>query len=158
MAELFEALRDDFVRITDDVIWCSVTTVDDAGRPRSRILHPLWEIVDGRPVGWVVTGRTPVKARHLAANPNVAVSYWSPDQRVVLAECVASWVQDVETKSRVWDLFMTTPPPRGYDLSGFIPDGAADAAFTPLRLDPRSVHVYDGTGFPIHFTPRTAHF
>ncbi len=26
-----------------DIVWCSVATVDDDDRPRSRILHPIWE-------------------------------------------------------------------------------------------------------------------
>lgn len=25
------------------MVWCNVATVDTLGRPRSRILHPLWE-------------------------------------------------------------------------------------------------------------------
>jgi general stress protein 26 len=156
MAEPFAALKDEFLRITGEVVWCTVTTVDPGGHPRSRILHPIWEVLDGRPVGWVVTGRTPVKTRHLAANPNVAVSYWHPSQEVVLAECVADWVEDQETKQHVWDLFMTTPPPLGYDLSWAGPDKAASAIFTPLRLTPSRVQVYDGTGFPANFTPRSA--
>jgi uncharacterized pyridoxamine 5'-phosphate oxidase family protein len=158
MAEPFAALRDDFIRITNEVIWCSLTTVDEHGRPRARIMHPIWEVLGDRPVGWMVTGRTPVKSRHLAGNPNVAVSYWSPAQQVVLAEGVASWVEDAAMKQHVWDLFMTTPPPRGYDLGGFGIDGVTSEIFTPLRLDPHSVHVFDGTGFPADFTPRTARF
>jgi hypothetical protein len=40
MAEPFAALRDDFTRITGEVIWCSLTTVDEHGRPRARVMHP----------------------------------------------------------------------------------------------------------------------
>jgi hypothetical protein len=46
----------------------------------------------------------------------------------------------------------------GYDLGGFGIEGANSEIFTPLRLDPRAVHVFDGTGFPADFTPRTAQF
>lgn len=45
-------IEGDFLRITADVVWCTVATVDRRGRPRTRILHPIWEVVDGRPVGW----------------------------------------------------------------------------------------------------------
>ncbi len=154
MAESFAALQDEFLRITGEVVWCSVTTVGEHGHPRSRILHPIWEVLDGRPVAWVVTGRTPVKTRHLAANPNVAVSYWSPSQQVVLAECVASWVEDLETKRHIYDLFNSTPPPLGYDVTWA--GGPDSDIFTPLRLDATRVQVFDGTGFPRDFTPRTA--
>jgi hypothetical protein len=32
-------------------------------------MHPFLEVVDGEPMGWAVTDRSPVKTRHLAANP-----------------------------------------------------------------------------------------
>jgi uncharacterized pyridoxamine 5'-phosphate oxidase family protein len=156
MAESFGALRDEFLRITNEVIWCSLSTVDESGQPRARIVHPIWEVIDDRPVAWVVTGKTPVKSRHLAANPLVAVSYWSPAQQVVLAECAATWVEDLATRQHVYDLFMTTPPPLGYDLGWTGPQGAASEIFTVLRLDPSRVSVFDGEGFPMNFTPRTA--
>ena len=47
-----------------------------------------------RPVGGVVTSKTPVKARHLATNPYVACSYWSPAQSIVYIDCIARWVED----------------------------------------------------------------
>ncbi|MBF6542324.1 pyridoxamine 5'-phosphate oxidase family protein [Nocardia brasiliensis] len=156
MAETFEAIEADFVRFTQEIVWCTVTSVDGKGRPRSRILHPLWEVRDGRPIGWVATGKTPVKARHLAANPVVAFSYWSPAQHVVQGEAVATWVDDVAQKRRVWDLFQTTPPPVGYDLSMFAPAGPESPQFTLLRLDPDRIQVLDGAGFPTNFTPRIA--
>jgi hypothetical protein len=148
MAEPFAALEEDFLRITADVVLCTVTTVDPRGRPRSRILHPIWQVLDGRPVGWVVTSKTPVKARHLATNPYVACSYWSPAQNVVYIDCVARWVEGAAAKQQVWDLFMTTPPPLGYDLSGFGPDGPRNPLFEPLRLDAWRVQVFRGEEFP----------
>ncbi|MFC9438361.1 pyridoxamine 5'-phosphate oxidase family protein [Nocardia sp. NPDC057030] len=152
----FEAIQADFFRFTQEIVWCTVTSVSGDGRPRSRILHPLWEMRDGRPVGWIATGKTPVKARHLAANPVVAFSYWSPAQHVVQGEAVATWVEDVAVKHRIWDLFMTTPPPLGYDLRLFTPDGPASPKFSLLRLDPERVQVLDGAEFPTNFTPRVA--
>ena len=136
-----------FLRLTTEIIWCTVTTVDRAGRPRSRILHPIWQIVDGLPVGWIVTSKTPVKAAHLAANPHVACSYWSPTQNVVLIEAVASWVEDDAGKQHVWELFMTTPPPLGYDLGGYGPQGRHNPLFEPLRLDAWRVQLLDGEDF-----------
>ena len=148
MAESFAAFEKEFLQSTSEIIWCTVTTVDTRGRPRSRVLHPIWQVIDGRPVGWVITGKTPVKARHLAANPYVACSYWSPAQNIVYADCVASWVEDAAVKQQVWDLFMTTPPPLGYDLSGFGLDGPRNPIFTPLRLDAWRVQILRGEEFP----------
>lgn len=154
MAEPFSALADEFLELTREIVWCTVTTVDAKGRPRSRVLHPIWEVIDGRPVGWIVTGKTPVKAGHLKANPHVACSYWGPSQNVVYADCVASWSEDAASKQHVWDLFMNTPPPIGYDLRGFGAEGPNTPAFTPLRLDPWRVQVLRFKGWTEGLTPR----
>jgi Pyridoxamine 5'-phosphate oxidase len=65
----FADIEQDFLRFTADIVYCTVTTVDAQGRPRSRVMHPIFEVVDGEPLGWAVTDRSPVKTRHLAANP-----------------------------------------------------------------------------------------
>ncbi len=112
----FEPFAEEFLLRTGEIIWCTATTVDAQGRPRSRILHPIWQVIDGLPVGWVVTSQTPVKTTHLARNPHLACMYWNPHQNTVAIDCVAAWANELE-KVHVWDLFMTTPPPLGYDLS-----------------------------------------
>ena len=147
MAASFAEFEQDFLQFTSEIVWCTVTTVDPQGRPRSRILHPLWQMIDGLPVGWVFTNKSPLKARHLAANPHVACSYWSPAQNTVMIDCVADWVEDAATKRQIWDLFMTTPPPLGYDLRAFGVPGPDSPAFTPLRLDPWRVQVLRFAGF-----------
>lgn len=154
MAERFAEIEEDFLAFTAEIVWCTATTVDPRGRPRSRVLHPIFIVVDGRPVGWVLTSRTPVKTTHLAANPHVACSYWSPAQNTVQADCVASWVEDPHEKLRVYDLFATTPPPLGYDVSGYGPDGPRSPLFTPLRLDPWRVQVLRFPGWGGDLTPR----
>jgi hypothetical protein len=149
MGESFAALEEEFLRFTRAIVPCTATTVDARGRPRSRMLHPIFEVVDGRPVGWVVTSKTPVKAAHLAANPHMACAYWSPAQNTVFVDCLARWVEDAETRRRVFDLFQSTPPPLGYDLSGFGADGPDNPLFTPLRLDPWRIQVMRGEEFPV---------
>ncbi|GAA4053735.1 pyridoxamine 5'-phosphate oxidase family protein [Nonomuraea soli] len=157
MTESFSALKDEFLTFTSEIIWCTVTTVDGQGRPRSRILHPIWEVIDERPVGWIFTANAGVKGAHLAANPQVAFSYWSPEQNVVLGEAATSWVDDVETKRHVWEMFTTAPPPLGYDLREFGLPGPESEGFTVLRLDPWRVQVLDAASFARgNFTPRTA--
>ena len=147
MPEPFAAIEADFRRFTAEIVLCTATTVDSRGRPRSRMLHPIFTVVDGRPVGWVLTSPTSVKGRHLAANPHVACSYWSPAQNVVYVDCVASWVDGAAAKQAVWELFMDTPPPLGYDLRpGY--GSVASPLFTPLRLEPWRVQVMRGEEYP----------
>jgi hypothetical protein len=131
----FDQFADEFLQRIREIIWCTATTVDAGGRPRSRILHPIWEVADGYPVGWVVTSKTPVKTTHLAANPHLACMYWNPAQNTVSIDCVARWCTS-EEKRHVWDLFMSTPEPLGYDLSGFGDEQWDNPLFVPLRLDP----------------------
>ena len=40
-----------FVDMAHSIVWCTVATVDRKGRPRSRVLHPIWEIEDDNAVG-----------------------------------------------------------------------------------------------------------
>ena len=32
-----------FVEMAHRIMWCSAATIDPHGRPRSRILHPIWQ-------------------------------------------------------------------------------------------------------------------
>jgi uncharacterized pyridoxamine 5'-phosphate oxidase family protein len=104
MGESFAALEEEFLRFTREIVLCMATTVDAGGRPRSRMLHPIFEVVDGRPGGWVETSKTPVKAAHLAANPYMACAYRSPAQNTVFVDCLARWVEDAKAKRQVFDL------------------------------------------------------
>ena len=36
-----------FVDMAHRIVWCTAATVDRANRPRSRVLHPIWEWGDG---------------------------------------------------------------------------------------------------------------
>ncbi|MCM6773858.1 pyridoxamine 5'-phosphate oxidase family protein [Nocardia sp. CDC159] len=156
MARTFDSIADDFFRLTAEIVWCTVTTVGPDGRPRSRILHPIWEREGDRPVGWIFTGKTPIKVRHLAANPVVAFSYWNPAQHSIQGEAVAEWADDPEVQRHVWDLIMTTPPPLGYDLREFGVTGPEDPGFTVLRLNPQRIQLLDGAKAPADFKPTVA--
>jgi pyridoxine/pyridoxamine 5'-phosphate oxidase len=74
----FADIEPDFMARAARIAWATVATVDRKGRPRTRILHPIWERVDGAPVGYIATGRGSHKGKHLAKNPHVSVSYWDP--------------------------------------------------------------------------------
>lgn len=136
-----------FVAVAHRIVWATVATVDTSNRPRSRVLHPIWEWDGETLTGWIATGPTPVKVAHLEHNPFVSVNYWDPQQDVVTAECTATLLQDDETCRRVWDLFADGPEPVGYDPAMIQPwqDGPTSPAFAALRLDPWRLRVFPGT-------------
>lgn len=151
----FEPFAEEFLLRTGEIIWCTATTVDAQGRPRSRILHPIWQVIDGLPVGWVVTSQTPVKTTHLARNSHLACMYWNPDQNTVAIDYVAAWANELE-KVHVWDLYMTTPPPLGYDLGWYGDETWGNPLFNPLRLDPWRVQFLRAEQMAaLDLTPRT---
>lgn len=80
----------------------SGATVGPDERPRSRILHPIWELDGNELTGWIVTRKTPVKVRHLAHSPYLSCTYWEPGHDVAIADCEAEWVADLATRQRVW--------------------------------------------------------
>lgn len=133
----FDDIKDEFNKRVSRTVWCTVTTVDRTGRPRARILHPIW---DG-PTGYIATGRESFKSKHVAANPYVSCSYWDQQHEQVFAECKADWVEDLAEKQRVWDLFKNTPMPYGYDPAMFFPGGPAAAATGIMRLTPWRVEL-----------------
>lgn len=135
-----------FVEMAHRIVWCTVATVDGQGRPRSRILHPIWDWDGERLTGWVATGPTATKRAHLAASPFVSCNYWNPEQDTCTAECGASWATDDATRAELWDRYVTAPPPVGYD-PGIIPgwDGPDSPGFAALRLEPWRLRVMPGS-------------
>jgi hypothetical protein len=131
-----ETLAEAFVAIAHRVVWASVATVDRRGRPRSRVMHPLWERTDHGLVGWVTSRPTPLKVAHLGRTPFVSCTYWDPRHDVAVADCAAHWVDDASERARVWELFRAAPPPLGHDPATIWPQGPAAADAGVLRLDP----------------------
>lgn len=135
-----------FVEMAHGIVWCGVATVDTKGRPRSRMLHPIWEWDGNTLVGWVATSPTPLKRAHLKASSFVSLNYWSTSQDTCVAECRAEWAFDDETRIRIWDLFKNGPEPVGYDPA-MIPgwDEPTSENFAALRLQPWRLRVFPGT-------------
>ena len=135
-----------FIEMAHQIVWCSAASVDRRGRPRSRILHPMWQWQDGELVGWIATGPTPLKRAHLDNSPYLSLNYWAPSQDTCVAECRADWCFDLETRERVWDAYKTAPPPLGYDPA-IIPtwDSFRSDSFAVLRLDPWRLRVFPGS-------------
>src|SRR5262245_26297689 len=141
------AIAPAFVTMAHEIVWCSVATVDAEGRPRARILHPLWSWDGEELSGWIATGPTPVKRAHLEAHPDISCSYWAPTHDTCTAECSTEWFFDDDTCTTVWNLFKDGPPPVGYDPA-IVPawsGGPTSDAFAALRLRPWRLRVFPGT-------------
>jgi hypothetical protein len=148
-----EVIRD-FLEVTHEIVLATLSTVDAHGRPRSRIVHPIFLMEEAGVARWMVSSPAPLKTAHLSGNPHVALSWWSPAQNVAYADCMANTIEDEQAKLAVWDLFMTTPPPLGYDLRAFgIPDPESPL-FMPLRIEPYRVQVLKFQGWEADLTPR----
>jgi hypothetical protein len=137
------AVADAFVAIAHRIVWCTLATVDRRGRPRSRVVHPIWQRAGDGLVGWLVTRPTPLKLAHLAHGPYVSCSYWDSRHDVAVAECRAAWVPDVGTRARAWELFRAAAPPLGYDPATMFPEGPGGDGAAVLRLDPWRLRAAD---------------
>jgi hypothetical protein len=134
----FAEIEAEFLERVARMVWCNVATVDRQGRPRSRVLHPIW---DGS-IGWIGTFPDSFKARHLTHNPYVSLAYVSDITKPVYADCVASWEGDLLVKLNVWNLFASTPEPLGYDPT-FIFGAHDDPRFGLLKLVPWRIQLDD---------------
>jgi hypothetical protein len=85
----FADVADRFIERAHSEVWCNVSTIDTQGRPRSRILHPIWE----GETGWITSDPRSLKSRHLARHPYVSVAYVKNHFTPVTADCHAEWVK-----------------------------------------------------------------
>jgi len=104
---------DAFMETAQRIVYCSLATVDRRGRPRSRLVHAVWE----RPeedelVGWVGSRPTAMRRAHIRANPFVSCFYWDPAHDVAVAECKATWIEDNAGRRDAWGRLSAAPEPR----------------------------------------------
>jgi hypothetical protein len=135
----FDEIAEEFERRVRRIVWAIVATIDTANRPRTRLLHLLWEGA----TGWIATEPASLKAKHLAINPHVSVGYADPVEPVYV-EANAAWVADPREKERVWNFIKGEPEPYGFDPA-IIPqwrDGPGSARFGLLRLAPSRIELY----------------
>jgi hypothetical protein len=112
-------------------------------------LHTLWE----GSIGWITTNPTSLKRHHLARHPYMSLGYVHDPAKPVYVDCVAEWIDDRPTKEHAWNLFLSTPPPLGFDptpLYGSIDEpNPGGPPFGLLKLTPYRILLYQ---FP---TPST---
>ena len=135
-----------FVEMAHRIVWATVATVEPSGQPRTRILHPIWEWDGDDLVGWIATGPDTPKARHLADESRISLTYWDPTQDTCTADCHTRWLNDLDDRAAAWERFLTAPQPVGYDPS-IIPgwDSPAAPGFGVLELRPTRLRVFPGT-------------
>ena len=86
----FNEIAPAFVEMAHNIVWCTTATVDAKRRPRSRVLHPLWQWEGETLTRWIATIRrrddsgmgkrqiSPfcgVKTRSLAASSHAGISH-----------------------------------------------------------------------------------
>ena len=135
-----------FVEMAHRIVWCTVATTAADGRPHTRILHPIWEWDGEALTGWIATSPLSTKAKDLAANPEVSLTYWDPTHDTCTADCSTTWDDSPELRREGWDRFANGPAPVGYDPSiiPFWPNPDVEA-FGILRLHPTTLRVMPGT-------------
>ena len=144
----FEEIRLEFMRRMTDAVYCSAATVDRKNRPRSRIMHPIW---DGM-IGWVISWPHAHKAKHLQINPYVSLAYIHDRDRPVYVDCHAEWIADVGEKKRIWELHRTTPPPLGFDPEPHYRT-IHNEYYGLLRFTPWRIELGNLNGEPIIWRP-----
>src|SRR6187431_730088 len=65
----FDDIQAEFTDRVSQVVYGILTTVDRQNRPRSRVMHPIWE----QHIGWVISWPASHKAKHLEHNPAVSL-------------------------------------------------------------------------------------
>lgn len=134
----FASIKTEFHERITRMVWCNAATVDARGRPRSRVLHPIW---DGQ-TGWVGTFPDSFKTKHIAANPHLSLAYVADISKPVYIDCIAAWENDPLRKVNAWNLFAGTPEPLGYDPT-FVFGAPDDPRFGLLRLTPWRIQLDD---------------
>ncbi len=132
----FAELQTEFMARVSRAVYCCMATVDLKNKPRSRIMHPIW---DGA-TGWVISWPQSHKAKHLRANPHVSLAYIHDKDKPVYVECVAEWVDDPAEKLRVWELHQITPSPLGFDPQPHY-GSIHNAYYGLLKLTPQRIEL-----------------
>src|ERR1044071_9757587 len=107
----FAEIQTEFMRRVAQAVYCSMATVDRQGRPRSRILHPIWD----SSTGWAISWKDSHKSKHLQINPYVSLAYIYDRDKPTYTDCRAEWIEADNEKLRIWNLYKNTPPPLGFD-------------------------------------------
>ena len=134
-----------FFERVNAMVWCSAATVDAKGRPRARVLHPIWE----GSTAWISADPASPKGRDLEGTPYMSLAYVSDPFNPAYAECNAEWITNTAIRRHVWELLRKTPPPVGFDPEPiYSPIDVREAGrpyFGVLKLTPYRITL---SGYP----------
>lgn len=135
-----------FVEMAHRIVWCIAATTTPAGRPSTRVLHPVWEWDGDELTGWILTSPLSPKARHLDHEPFLSLTYWTHNQDTCTADCDVAWESSDEQRRAGWDRFVDGPDGVAYDPS-IIPgwDDPSSPGFGVLRLTPDRLRLMPGS-------------
>ena len=135
-----------FVEMAHRIVWAVAATVDAAGQPRTRVLHPIWDFTDDQLTGWICTSPQSPKAADLGVMPALSLTYWIRTQDTCTADCDVVWDDTPKLRQAGWERFLNGPAPVGYDPT--VVPGWTDPqnpAFGVIRLTPHRLRVMAGT-------------
>ena len=134
----FAEIQQEFSARVRHAVWCIAASIDPGDqRPRTRVLHPIWEGA----TGWISTHRQSTKSKHLAACPYLSLAYCTDARMPVYVDCKAEFVDDLATKERTWNLALNTPEPMGYDPAlDFV--SYDNPTYGVLKLTPWRIEIY----------------
>jgi hypothetical protein len=135
-----------FVSMAHSIGMAVAATSDAGGRPRTRVMQPVWEWDGAALTGWVTTTTNSSKVDDLRRTPHLSFTYWEPDQDTCGAECEVEFLTGDDERAAAWHRFASTPPPAGFDPA-IHPDwdSPASPTFGVLRLRPYRLRVMPGT-------------
>lgn len=135
-----------FVAMAHRIVWATAATVDPAGRPATRVLHPIWSFEGGELTGWIATSPLSPKAAHLASTPALSLTYWDATHDTCTADCEATWDGSEAGRRALWERFASAPQPLGYDPR-IIPGWTEPTSpgFGCLVLRPHRLRVMPGS-------------
>lgn len=146
-ASNFDDIAEAFHARVARMVWCNVASVDSDCRPRSRIMHPLWE---GK-TGWIGTWLTSVRSGHqapslkveqLRANPSASLAYVGDVMKPVYVDCRVEVRDDPKAKRRFSELARALPPPYGYDPAELF-GTPVEPRYGVLRLEPTRIALVE---------------
>ena len=132
----FVDIESEFIERAHRMVWCDMATVGPDGRPRTRVVHPVWE----GDTGWMTSMRVGPKADDIDRNPFVSLAYVGDPLKPAYAECVASWAEDRDERIAIWKRIAAIPARLGYDTETMF--GSYDVPnLTMLRLKPWKIRL-----------------
>lgn len=146
MSDSLTATAPAFVEMAHRIVWATAATIDTAGNPSTRILHPIWQWDGSALTGWIATSPLSTKAKHLERLPRMSLNYWHPDHDTCSALCATTWELSDEQRQAGWNRFAEADAPVGYDPA-IIPgwESPLSPAFGILRVQPMTLRVMDGS-------------